>query len=384
MQAKFLLLLLAVFMSVAARSASQSAPYTGYYPMTARPSNKIVIVFVHGIFGDSEETWKSKNGHYWPEMIYNNAPFKNRADIYLFGFYSPYLGTALGIKELARKMSESLERDHVLVEHKHVIFLCHSMGGLITKAFLLNEHVDATKIGFIYFFATPHEGSYKAELLSIFSRNPELVDMRPIDENPELQKVDGDWMASVYSSRVQRYCAYETLNYLKLGIIVPYGSATRGCNHLPLKVNADHSSIVKPTDEVTDPYKSFLDAFYEQFPSVLPAASKREPSVFRRLIPTLPLRPTYKEMEVNLEVPCGTRTTGQMTKRYALILGMRRPETDTTLQNPLQFLNSWVRIVRTTGKKVTIEFSLEPSSPSTCTQLQAKIKTIVTDRTARQ
>src|SRR5439155_8754084 len=274
--------------------------------------------------------------NYWPAMLSSRPPFRNRTDIYLFGFFSPYLKTALGINELARKMSDSFRRDQVLVEHSKVIFLCHSMGGLITKAFRLKEHLDASKIGFIYFFATPHEGSNKAVWLSLISRNPELDDMRPIDENPELQQVDGDWMASVYSRDVQRYCAYETLKYLHLAIIVPYGSATRGCNHRPLKVIADHSSIVKPSNEATDPYQSFVDAFNEQFPSLLRRVSHpvsgQEPGIFRRIIHSLhslSLRPTYRDMQDSVEVPCGTRTTGQMTKRYALVLGMRRPETVT-------------------------------------------------------
>jgi fucose 4-O-acetylase-like acetyltransferase len=38
------------------------------------PGTRSVIVFVHGILGDSVSTWTNKNGAYWPALL-GSDPF---------------------------------------------------------------------------------------------------------------------------------------------------------------------------------------------------------------------------------------------------------------------------------------------------------------------
>lgn len=128
------------------------------------PNQPKVIVFVHGVDGDSVATWTNDvTRAYWPGLIANDADFGN-ANIYVLSYPSPVLRKSLSINELGETMRRSLLADKVL-DHPEVIFLSHSMGGLVTRAFLLKYREHASKVKMAYFFATPSQGSLMAILV---------------------------------------------------------------------------------------------------------------------------------------------------------------------------------------------------------------------------
>ncbi len=117
------------------------------------PNNHGVIVFVHGILGDERTTWTSGNA-YWPEMLTHDHTFDGQ-DIYMYHYPSPHLGQAFTIDEVAENMRSVLTTDGVL-EHTEITFVSHSMGGIVTRAFILKYRKELVpKIRFLFFFATP-------------------------------------------------------------------------------------------------------------------------------------------------------------------------------------------------------------------------------------
>src|SRR5438105_7286479 len=50
-----------------------------------------VIVFIHGIFGSPEDTWRCAKGQSWPQLLLKDDAFTG-ADIYLARYATAYAG----------------------------------------------------------------------------------------------------------------------------------------------------------------------------------------------------------------------------------------------------------------------------------------------------
>jgi triacylglycerol esterase/lipase EstA (alpha/beta hydrolase family) len=111
-----------------------------------------VIVFVHGVLSDAKGAWTNSNGAYWPLLLTNDPTF-NGADIFVLAYPTAAWAT-LSIDEIADSIRSDLRANEV-TQYKKIVFLAHSMGGLIVRAYLLNNRNVAARTSFIYFFATP-------------------------------------------------------------------------------------------------------------------------------------------------------------------------------------------------------------------------------------
>lgn len=239
-----------------------AAKFPGYVRGSRDERAKRVIVFVHGVLGDGDSTWRQAGGQSFPELIADDPLFAGD-HIWVHNYASPGLARSYDIDELSRDLERRLEHDNVLRNHGQIIFVAHSMGGLVTRAFLLNRKLAPDRIGFLYFYATPTTGSQLANLARYVSRNPQFRDLRPLRtvDPGILGKYESDWLRSDLQ-RVRSHCAYEVLP-TKLLTVVDRPSATHLCN-MPLDpLERDHASIVKPRDREDDVYVA-LKLAYEQ------------------------------------------------------------------------------------------------------------------------
>src|SRR5260221_9697266 len=99
-----------------------------------RDANKnTIIIFVHGITGDCEKTWTNQEtGAKWPELLLHDDAFAE-ADVLSYGYDSPQHEPALLIPELAVEIRDVLEELGAL-KHERIVFVAHSMGGLIVRS----------------------------------------------------------------------------------------------------------------------------------------------------------------------------------------------------------------------------------------------------------
>lgn len=223
-----------------------------------RTNSDTVIVFVHGVFGGSIGTWKNpQNGAYWPNLLLDDETFK-KADVYVYSYSSPYLGPSYTIDELIENMRLNLDNDEVFQKHKRVVFLCHSMGGLVVRGFLKRYQARATSVPLIYFFSTPTAGSHIASLANFLSKNPQLKGMLPANANDYVTFLQHDWRA--LPIHVNSRCAYETLDTYGIRI-VDEQSASALCDGPVDPVNSNHMDIVKPHGRNDVPYIAFREAF---------------------------------------------------------------------------------------------------------------------------
>jgi pimeloyl-ACP methyl ester carboxylesterase len=224
------------------------------------PANKSVIVFVHGVLGNALTTW-SDGTHYWPTMLKTDSTFDGQ-NIYVYDYPSPALGGSLSVDQLADNMRLALSTDGVF-KHSSIIFVSHSMGGLITRAFILKYRAAvASKIRFLYFFATPTTGSPYAKLAVFASKNPQFGQLYPMDAaDSYVSTVQSDWLAA--DLQLKSYCAYETRPLYGQFLIVEQQSATNLCTQHLDPIDANHLTIVKPSSSSSDSYRALKEATQE-------------------------------------------------------------------------------------------------------------------------
>jgi pimeloyl-ACP methyl ester carboxylesterase len=248
-----------------------------------------VIVFVHGLHG-SRETWRASNGAYWPQLIQSDPQFRN-SDVVVAEYPTPSMRGQLSTVQLSEILWQGLQKQKVW-DHQEVVFIAHSLGGLITEQMLLNHPADAARVPFIVSYATPHEGSIVASLAKIYDSDPLLTDLRDGDDNNFLMDLEQRWRSTPAAAGIHRYCAYEALDtpagagvgrYLGAHTrVVSYYSATYGCDvdTPPQKIVANHIDIVKPASRSADAY-TFFALIYRRNPVLSVVDSVRDSQPLR-------------------------------------------------------------------------------------------------------
>ena len=209
-----------------------------------------VIVFVHGIYGNAAETWTcAKTGSTWPKMLLTDPHFAN-ADVYVAQYPTHFVGNLMSIDDQVSNMMNRLEADGVFSKHSEVVFVAHSLGGLVVQRLLLTHHELAEKVRFIYFLSTPQEGSAIARLGHVLTGDPDLQQMFHGDSNTYLQNIEAEWLGANFG--IPRYCTIER-KPTKGVLVVDRESGTRNCAKV-VALDEDHSGVAKPCSSNDDSY----------------------------------------------------------------------------------------------------------------------------------
>jgi pimeloyl-ACP methyl ester carboxylesterase len=209
------------------------------------PPAKVALVYVHGVTGDMVGTWTAPNGQTFWNLVERNDATRGKIDTFVYGFPSYiFKSGSFDVREAANRLHERLEY-HQVLSYPAVVFVAHSMGGLVVLRELLTHREVLAKVPVVMFYATPMEGSLIAAIGKEFSPNSALSQMTEADGNALLQTLNDEWRSIPDDKRPHVRCAYENkpLGPMK---IVPWSSATRFCEGATPAIEATHSSIVKP------------------------------------------------------------------------------------------------------------------------------------------
>ncbi|ERF76311.1 hypothetical protein EPUS_04169 [Endocarpon pusillum Z07020] len=229
------------------------------------------IVAVHGLDGHWKKTWTTESDVFWlqdllPRVIPN-------ARILSYGYDSRTHGSSPVSEQYIWQHATALVSDLTLLreethtEQRPIIFLAHSLGGLVLKNALI--HADSTRTGHLLshhaiksstyglnFIGTPHQGGNGVSLGKILVNVGSALmyttqnAVKHLADNSEyLQKQQSDYLA--ISADFDTVCFYETYQMALPGyghlLVVPRHSAViqgqRNVEEIPL--NADHKSMTK-------------------------------------------------------------------------------------------------------------------------------------------
>jgi len=250
-----LILFAALSLTISCAGTTQTTPpnpQISTYVLGPNKASKRALVFVHGIFGDSRTTWENKTGRSFFDLIKEDLRTKGEnsvffgSDLYTFGFGSRFIGSSFTIDQAVQNLRERLAGDGIL-DYEQIIFVAHSMGGLIAERFLLTYHRESQKVPLAVLYSTPHEGSELANVGQYVLKNPGLVTMIFGDHNQYLAGHRSMWRNAIDQGtiRTRIRCAYEIRKTGNVKV-VEENSALQFCDGNPMPVDTDHVDIVKP------------------------------------------------------------------------------------------------------------------------------------------
>jgi WD40 repeat protein len=278
------------FGSYSGRSPSPKPSGLGLYVIHQPAFASVDIVFVHGLGGHSQNTW-SKNhdpSFFWPELWLPLEPDVGIARILTFGYNANFRGNAAGksissisdfAKELLFEMrfAKDSSGEDLNIGQNPVIFVVHSMGGLVVKkAYLLGMHDEnyahiVKSISSIIFLSTPHRGSKLSEtlnrVLSASFQNPKnfIADLNK--SSAAIEELNEQFRH--LAPRLAICSFYETLatsiGPKKVMVLEKESSVLGYPSEISRPLQADHHEVCKyssPTDpsyiSVKNTIKSFL------------------------------------------------------------------------------------------------------------------------------
>ncbi|KAI9748141.1 MAG: hypothetical protein M4579_007306, partial [Chaenotheca gracillima] len=140
---------------------------------------QVDVVAVHGLGGGAFKTWTDEKGNIWlRDLLIEDLP---GARIFTYGYNSAFLFSreTSTLREYARALLEAIRSERTSPEERTrpLVFVCHSMGGIVVKQALIiarNEsvlypHLSAS-VSSVLFLGTPHQGSPSATYASILSQ----------------------------------------------------------------------------------------------------------------------------------------------------------------------------------------------------------------------
>ena len=149
--------------------------------ISSLPTNKPApcIVFVHGLGGNSNDTWhyapnKNREGFKWPEAL---AKSLLHCHVHCVNYHSNIFastskGSGANITDIASSLTEELLNK---TPHRYpLIFICHSLGGIVVKQLLYScAHSEdhrhkalVERVSGLIFLGTPHQGASLAKFIS--------------------------------------------------------------------------------------------------------------------------------------------------------------------------------------------------------------------------
>ncbi|KAF4928951.1 Ankyrin-3 [Colletotrichum viniferum] len=203
------------------------------------------IVFVPGLGAHPEDSWKSETGFNWATGVYDGASKPSsdssnkkdglardfpKARILLYQYESAWVGdlkVKSFMRDIAKSMLEGLQANREGIRDRPIVFIGHSMGGLvIAKAITLaaDTYRDVFPrmfecIAGCAFFGTPFGGAQVAAVAALlgdfgehlgYTKSSALVKMMtPGDEG--LNELKNDFLRLVrkISPEIQLFCFYE-------------------------------------------------------------------------------------------------------------------------------------------------------------------------------
>jgi len=366
---------------VTAAAPPTAVPAGGRSRYVRGPGKDRVIIFVNGVFGDSVSTWtNAETGAYWPDLLAGDAEFAE-SDIYVYDFESPKLGSAQEILELAGRLKNYLDAGNVVRDHAEIVFVCHSMGGLVVRAYLLDARIPPGQLAFLFFLGTPTAGANVAEIAMHLSANPQLDNMQPLGPDTYVKTLRERWLrasddpALDYPRKVSSYCAYEIRPTYGFKI-VPEVSATYLCNRATTAIEANHLDIVKPKDRDDEIYVALLAAYKNQLGpaarEVRTAVAEARPGIlaggtaFRVAdlsTAKIALRQAQPTPEA-IEAPCGQAREGELTVAADLAPGETVSEVHPEVVEASNLISSSAVVVRFDGRTAVVGYRLEGACPA--------------------
>ena len=206
-------------------------------------NNQDLLLFIHGLGGSPEGTWSQFAG-----LIEKD----NQLSQFDIGYYSyptalwrgPFSRKTPRIQTLALGLRTQIDRKFTQYDRIHLV--CHSLGGLIARKYLLEEIENSRKlrIGKVFLYAVPNNGSEAANV----GKNLSFMhwQLRQLSRNSDfILELNNDWKRERVSDNVD-------VRYIVAGqdeVVTEHSAqAEWGNDKVDVVIDKGHRTVVKPVD----------------------------------------------------------------------------------------------------------------------------------------
>ncbi|KAF7669589.1 hypothetical protein LDENG_00173850 [Lucifuga dentata] len=256
---------------------------------------KADVLFIHGILGAAFKTWRQKDRNIveeeeatgskddytecWPKSwLAVDCPNLRVLSVEYDSHLSDWKAKCPAEnqrKSLAYRSQELLKKlKSAGVGERPVVWVAHSMGGLLVKKMLLDASEDPDMAGLlkntkgIVFYSVPHHGTFMAEY-SVNARYllfPSIEVRELCKDSPALRDLNENFLNIAKEKEFKVLSFAETLptnigSMIKI-LVVPLQSADLGIGEL-IEVDVDHLNICKPEKRDSFLYKRSLQFIQE-------------------------------------------------------------------------------------------------------------------------
>ena len=193
-------------------------------------------------------------GKYWPSWLSTDLP---TLSFYTIGYpasvFAQWAKKEMNLHERAKSTLEILAG--YAFGDKPVVFVCHSLGGLLVKQ-ILRTAAESNDDGWrriadscagVFFLATPHTGSSLADLLKTFVRRLASTHIDKLaTESGDLDDLNDSFRMFCQGRKIEVCVYYEKYKTQKIALVVDRQSADPGVGTPAIAVDADHLTICKP------------------------------------------------------------------------------------------------------------------------------------------
>lgn len=246
------------------------------------------VIFVHGLGGHAVSTWHPKeqkelqeNDECWFTWLAQERP---DLGIWSFGYNAApfeWQGPTMPLFDRASNLLEYLAINDI--GKRPIIFVTHSMGGLLVKQMLRSVQMFPEKVVIIeqtkgiVFLSTPHTGSHLANLvknIGIFARNTVSVDELKA-HIPELRQLNQWYQQNVDSMAINTKVYYETKKVFGILVVDPDSANPNIKDVQPTATDDDHISITKPRSKNNLVYQGVSQFIQKTLPPISEKVEKK-------------------------------------------------------------------------------------------------------------
>lgn len=168
-------------------------------PLSEYSESKILVLFVHGLAGNID-SWE-----YFGELLKTETEILKSIDLAFYDYPTALIANPLKKYPSLIDVADGL-RSFVTVKcskYSKIILVCHSMGGLIARKFVLEDVMSLTPLNVksLLLYATPNTGSDIANFTySIYRYNIHITQLRKGSEF--IRELDRNWVRFSVNERV--------------------------------------------------------------------------------------------------------------------------------------------------------------------------------------
>jgi anti-sigma regulatory factor (Ser/Thr protein kinase) len=214
------------------------------------------VVFVHGLLSDAINCWRHAAGAYWPQLVADDPQLAD-VGIYVFTYETDAFSANYRLGDVVDALKEHMRLDRVS-DSKRLIFVCHSMGGIVVRKYVVERVTDLIARGVeidLFLIASPSLGSTYANWLSPIAQvlgHAQVNALRFAQSNTWLNDLDKEFQNLKESGtlRVRGKELVEDKSVVlkrlwRTQIVAPFSGARYFGESLKIP-NSDHFSIAKP------------------------------------------------------------------------------------------------------------------------------------------